>query len=243
MGKLGFVVLSVLTITLFQNFKFTTVNLEKYQVNEETRIQHAKELLGKKYKKSSAAKFEKENLLNTELLNIVETSLPKKYLPKSEKITKAILTEANKYNIDPVFLISVIKTESAFNPVAVGTSGEIGLMQLMPKTGEYIAKKVGMKNYKGAKTLRDPVKNIKLGAAYFNYLREKFANAAYKYVPAYNVGPGKVAKTENRKDIPKIYSERVLKHYEMLYKRIYATQTQKAPVFALNYKTHSASAN
>lgn len=243
MGKLGFVFLSVLTITLFQNFKFTTVNLEKYQVNEEARIQHAKELLGKKFKKSNASKIEKESALNIEILNIVETSLPKKFLLKSEKITKAILTEANKYNIDPVFLISVIKTESSFDPLAKGTSGEVGLMQLMPKTGEYIAKKTGMKNYKGAKTLRDPVKNIKLGAAYLNYLREKFDNAAYKYLPAYNVGPGKVARTEKRKDIPKIYSTKVLKHYETLYKRIYATQSEKPQVFALNYKETTARPN
>lgn len=233
MRKLGFTTLFILGCLLFQNFTITTINLDKYQVNEASRKEHAKELLGKKYKKSSAAKFEKETLLNTEILNVVETSLPKKYHSKTEKITKTVLAEATKYDIDPVFLISVIKTESSFNPIAVGTSGEIGLMQLMPKTGEFIAKKIGMK-YHGAKTLRDPVKNIKLGAAYFNYLRGKFEYQANRYVPAYNVGPGTITRVEHRKDLPKIYSTRVLKHYESFYKRLYATQTHKEPSIANN---------
>lgn len=237
MKKLGLVTLFVLTFTLFQNFTLTTVNLDNYQVNEKVRIKHAKELLGKHYKKSIAAKFDKETVLNTELLHIVETSLPKKYVAKSEKITKALLSEANRYDIDPVFLLSIIKTESNFNPLAVGTSGEIGLMQLMPKTGEYIAKKIDMK-YRGARTLRDPVKNIKLGAAYFHYLREKFDGKAFRYVPAYNVGPGKVTKAESRKDIPKIYPERVIKHYETFYKRIYESQANvKQPLWAVNTTT------
>ena len=102
-------------------------------------------------------------------------------------------------------------------------------MQLMPATAEYIAKKINMK-FHGAKTLRDPIKNIKLGAAYFNYLREKFDNKAYRYVPAYNVGPGKITKVEHRKDIPKIYSEKVIKHYESFYKKI--ATAQKDPTLA-----------
>lgn len=231
MRKLGFIIAITMTVFLFQNFKFSTVNLDKYQVNEKTRSRHAKELLGKLYKKSSASKVDKDSALNLEILNTIQSDLPKKYQSKSEKITKAILTEANHYDIDPVFLVSIIKTESDFNPVAIGTSGEVGLMQLMPKTGAYIAKKINMK-YNGAKTLRDPIKNIKLGAAYFNYLREKFDKQAFRYVPAYNVGPGKITRVESRKNLPKIYSVRVLKYYESFYKRIYVTQSVKDPVIA-----------
>ncbi|MFZ3231545.1 MAG: lytic transglycosylase domain-containing protein [Pseudobdellovibrio sp.] len=234
MRKIYFTTLFIISVLLFQNFKAIDLGFDsKYQVNDQTRKLHAKELLGKKYKKSSAAKLEGESLVNTEILILVQNHLPKKHKSKAEKITKAILSEANHYNIDPVFIASIIRTESAFNPRAIGTSGEIGLMQLMPNTGKYIAHKINMKFY-GAKTLRDPVKNIKLGAAYFNYLREKFDNKANRYIPAYNMGPGKIAKVEQRKDLPKIYSDKVLKYYEAFYKKIYDAQTLKEAQLASN---------
>ena len=102
----------------------------------------------------------------------------------------------------------------------------------MPKTGEYIAKRIKMKGYNGAKTLRDPVKNIKIGAAYLDYLRQKFANQAYKYVPAYNMGPGNVMKVIKREGRPKIYASKVIKFYESFYRQIYISQMFKNPYLA-----------
>jgi soluble lytic murein transglycosylase len=229
-----FLILGLLvTIVLFQNFASFDIAFDpKYKINDEVRREHAKELLGKKFKKSLASEETNESSLTLEVYNLVYRHTPKKYNSKVEKITKAILEESIKYNIDPVFVASIIKTESGFNPLAKGTSGEIGLMQLMPKTGEYIAKKIKMKKMNGAKTLRDPVKNIKIGVAYLNYLRQRFDNQAYKYVPAYNMGPGNVMKSINRKERPKIYSSKVIKYYESFYRQIYVSQMFKNPYLA-----------
>lgn len=218
---------------LFQNFvSFDIAFNPKYKVNNVTRKEHAKELLGKKFKKSIASEVTDESALSVEVYNIVFRNTPKKFQKKVDKIAKAILVESNKYNIDPVFIASIIKTESSFNPLAKGTSGEVGLMQLMPKTGEYIAKKIKLNKYKGADTLRDPVKNIKIGVAYINYLRQKFDNTAYKYVPAYNMGPGNVIKSLNRQEKPKIYSSKVLKYYESFYRQIYVSHMLSNPHLA-----------
>lgn len=221
------------TAVLFQNFiSFDIAFNPKYKVNEEIRREHAKELLGKHYKKSLAAEQNDEFAMSIEVYNLVQRNTKKRFQSKVERMTKAILEESNKYNIDPIFVASIIRTESAFNPLARGTSGEIGLMQLMPKTGEYIAKRIGMKNYKGARTLKDPVKNIKIGVAYLDYLRQKFDNQAYKYVPAYNMGPGNVKKSIARQERPKIYSSKVIKFYESFYRQIYVSQMFKNPYLA-----------
>jgi len=233
MNKQYLIVTLVLTAVLFQNFVSFEIAFDpKYKVNDESRRSHAKELLGKKYVKSPAAEQADEYALSVEVYNLVQRNTKKRYQSKVERMTKAILEESNRYDIDPIFVASIIRTESAFNPLARGTSGEIGLMQLMPKTGEYIAKRIGLKNYKGAKTLKDPVKNIKIGVAYLNYLRQKFDNQAYKYVPAYNMGPGNVIKSIARQERPKIYSSKVIKFYESFYKQIYVSQMFKNPYLA-----------
>lgn len=43
-----------------------------------------------------------------------------------------ILTAARRYGVSPHVLVGIIKTESAFNPNAVGSSGEVGLGQFKP---------------------------------------------------------------------------------------------------------------
>jgi len=224
---------TLLTLTvmfvLFQNFEVIDIAFdERYTVNERVRSAHAKEILGRGYEGSNASKLEGEMFLNVEILNLVRRSLPKKHEKKAEKITKAILEQSKKYSIDPVFVVSIIRTESGFNPDAVGSVGELGLMQLKPKTGEYIAKRFKIP-YKDSSSLRDPVRNIQLGVAYFSYLREKFKNHSYRYIAAYNSGPGVVAKVSKRGEVPKIYSDKVLRFYESFYRRIFITQTLKNP--------------
>ncbi|MFN3696426.1 MAG: lytic transglycosylase domain-containing protein [Pseudobdellovibrio sp.] len=227
------IILSVFIVTalLFQNFtSLDLINDPKYQIKKDSRLSHAKELLGQKFKKSVAAEINDGVSIEVEIYNLVKKHVPKQNQKDIENITKAILEESNKYEIDPVFIVSIIKTESSFNPNAKGTSGEIGLMQLMPKTGEYIAQKIKMKHFAGSKTLRDPIKNIKIGVAYINYLREKFDNTAYKYVPAYNMGPGKLTKSIGQSIRPKIYPAKVIKFYESFYKKIYLTAKSEIKV-------------
>ncbi len=224
----------VTTAVLFQNFVSFDIAFDpKYKVNDESRREHARELLGQKFLKSLASEQPSDVSLSIEVYNLVQRHSPRKNQKRIEKIAKTILEEANRYNVDPIFLASVIKTESGFNHLAKGSSGEVGLMQLMPATGEYIAKRIRIKNYRGARTLRDPAKNIRIGAAYLSYLRQKFANRAYKYVPAYNMGPGNVVKVFNRTGRPKVYSSKVIKYYESFYRQIYVSQMFKNPNLAL----------
>lgn len=208
-----------LCLVFFQNFNFVNMMDKKNFIDEKSRKIHAKEILGKSYKKSPASKIEGEKFMHVYMYDIINDRLPKKYKSKSKEITKTIIAESKKYEIDPLLVMSIIITESSFNPEARGSAGEIGLMQLMPDTGKDVASKLKIP-WSKERTLKDPVKNIRIGTAYLSQLRSFFEHNPERYISAYNSGPGKIRKIENKEDLPKLYSSKILKYYEQLYKNI-----------------------
>jgi soluble lytic murein transglycosylase len=183
------------------------------------RIEHAKELLGPGYQKSFMAGLEKHQNLESKVHQLVEKQLPKKHRPHSSVVAATIIAEAAKYGLDPYFIMALISGESSFNPEAIGSVGEIGLMQLRPTTASWIAKKNGL-NWEGSSSLLDPVINIKLGVAYVAWLRERFDNHGRLYLAAYNMGPKSVKSALGRKVWPKDYPKHVMKRYFALYKEL-----------------------
>lgn len=210
----------LLSALFFQNFAFHDLGPKKVlQVDEKARLVHAKELLGKYYRKSPVAETEGLQYIHIHLFNQVQAHLPKKFKKKASRITNVLLKESEKFDFDPVFVLAVIRTESNFNPLAVGSVGELGLMQIRPETGEWIAQKEKIK-WKGARTLKDPMENIRIGVAYLAYLRDRFDNKASNYLSAYNVGPTKLKKLVESETPPKKYSIQVMKYYEKFYEEI-----------------------
>lgn len=179
---------------------------------------HARELMGNSYKKSVVAKYHKKNL-SKGIHEIVKARLPKAYKARAYSISKTIIEEATKYSLDPYFVMAVISGESSFNPVAIGPVGEIGMMQIRPSTGKWMAAIVKSK-WRGDKTLRDPVANIKLGVAYLSWLRTKFDGHGQLYLAAYNMGPKAVKNAVSRDIYPKDYPIHVMKRYIAFYKEI-----------------------
>ncbi|HEY6333256.1 MAG TPA: transglycosylase SLT domain-containing protein [Blastocatellia bacterium] len=100
-----------------------------------------------------------------------------------------IKQEAQKYGIDPYIAAGLIRQESVFNPNAISRVGARGLMQLMPSTGELIAKRQQVGAI-GASDLYTPSINIKLGMNYLAQLIGQFGKIEYA-AAAYNAGPGR----------------------------------------------------
>jgi len=188
-------------------------------IKQNVRVDHARELLGSHYKKSIVSTFEKSKGLEKNILSTVTKRLPTKYKSQAKAVTEAIIKEASSQGLDPYFVMAVISGESSFNPLAIGPVGEIGMMQIRPATGEWMAKKIKF-NWKGEKSLRDPVANIKLGTAYLAWLREKFSNQSQLYLAAYNMGPKSVKKAVAKSIWPKDYPIHVMKRYLAFYKSI-----------------------
>jgi len=105
------------------------------------------------------------------------------------KYKKHINHAATTYNVDPVLIASVINAESGFKRDAVSSKGAVGLMQIMPPTAEWVAKKMSMEYT--SEMLADPRTNIIMGTYYLNYLLEKFKDVRTALI-AYNAGEGKV---------------------------------------------------
>lgn len=222
----------------YQNFKYIPqINMIKSEVQQS----HAKELLGKNYAKSFAAKSQKLTNFESSLFNTVYSKLSVKHRGLAHRITDAVIKESNRNGIDPVFVLAIINTESSFNPVAVGSVGEMGLMQIRPETASWIASKKGIRFTK-AQDLFKPEKNIEIGVAYIAFLRKKFNNQASLYPSAYNMGAGTVRRLIASDTLPKIYKTKVMKNYSMLYQDIIKQNQQGtvAPLKTVRLASHES---
>lgn len=63
------------------------------------------------------------------------------------------------YGMHEDMIYGLMRQESMFREVAESRSGALGLMQIMPKTGAWLAGRMGIKEY----DLTDPETSIKLG--------------------------------------------------------------------------------
>jgi len=130
------------------------------------------------------------------------------------KLAKLILDECDNYELDPYIVLAVIQTESNFTPKAVSSKGAIGLMQVMPRTGEYVAKDRGI-SYTGRNSLYDPFVNVKLGIHYLSFLEDKF-DTIENALAAYNYGPSKFANSKTLSTNPPKYVKKVLNFKNLL---------------------------
>ncbi len=72
------------------------------------------------------------------------------------------------FGIDPYLIMALIKVESNFRSAAKSKSGAIGLMQVMPDTGKWVAETLGTGNYYD-NMLLDSDFNIMIGSYYISY--------------------------------------------------------------------------
>lgn len=93
------------------------------------------------------------------------------------RIAREVYAMSQKYPVLGVDLIcATITHESAFSwdPNVRSRAGALGLMQIMPATGEYLAKVAGVEWTTAEEVLLDPVLNIRLGSRYLSILVETY---------------------------------------------------------------------
>ncbi len=104
-----------------------------------------------------------------------------------------ILKETQKNNLNPSWILAVIRQESAFMPDARSQVGALGLMQIMPKTGKEIGRRLSVP-LKNPRALLDANLNIKFGISYLMSNLKNFGNNHILATAAYNAGSGRVNK-------------------------------------------------
>ena len=101
-----------------------------------------------------------------------------------------IRQQAADKHVDPALIAAVIYTESHFRD-QTSHAGAKGLMQLMPATADYIARKSGGTRFTPT-DLATPQINIAYGTWYLRYLLDKYKGNTILTLAAYNAGEGKV---------------------------------------------------
>lgn len=108
----------------------------------------------------------------------------------------SILQWSKDRQLNPLLVTALIRQESRFEKEIRSPVGAVGLMQIMPDTGKYIAGNTGNKSY----SLTNPEDNIMMGTWYLDYTHGKFAGNSLFAVASYNAGPGAVSKWKQRFD-------------------------------------------
>ena len=98
---------------------------------------------------------------------------------------------SKEYNLDPLFVLSVMKTESKFDDNAHSHKNAVGLMQITVETGEWAANEMGYTTF-SKDDLYDEQYNIRMGCWYLRWLGDMFDNDRDLMVAAYNAGPTNV---------------------------------------------------
>jgi len=102
-------------------------------------------------------------------------------------------TYSEKNGLDPAWVYGLMRQESHFVDYARSSVGARGLMQIMPATGRWIAKLMGLGRREHAR-IADPDVNIKFGTFYLKRLLNSLDNSAVLATAGYNAGPGRARK-------------------------------------------------
>jgi soluble lytic murein transglycosylase len=97
---------------------------------------------------------------------------------------------AREQALDDAWVYGLMRQESRFITQAKSSAGASGLMQLMPATAKWVAKKIGLKDY-DHRRVNDPDVNLLLGTSYMRMVLESLHQHPVLASAAYNAGPGR----------------------------------------------------
>jgi len=109
--------------------------------------------------------------------------------PYSEQVRPAARNQA----LDDAWVYGLMRQESRFVTSAKSTVGASGLMQLMPATAKWVARKIGLKDFHQGQ-VNDTETNLLLGTSYMRMVMESLDNHPVLASAAYNAGPGRARK-------------------------------------------------
>ena len=117
----------------------------------------------------------------------VELDLTQRYPTPYDDIMQ---TATRPIGLDKAWVYGLIRQESRFIRSARSQVGASGLMQIMPGTATYVARKIGMAGFT-LSSLNDIKTNITLGTQYLNMVLSNLGGSQTLATAAYNAGPGR----------------------------------------------------
>ena len=104
-------------------------------------------------------------------------------------LREQVLAQARQVGIDPAVVYGLVRQESRFIMDVRSHVGASGLMQLMPETARWTARKIGLP-YTPA-MINDSSVNLRLGTAYLKLVLDDFGGSLAMATAAYNAGPNR----------------------------------------------------
>jgi len=148
-----------------------------------------------------------DRAINTADRTVKEHDYSMRYLaPFVEQVRPAARTQS----LDDAWVYGLMRQESRFITNAKSSKGAIGLMQLMPATARWVAKKIGLRDYDHGR-VNETETNLLLGTSYMRMVMESLDNHPVLASAAYNAGPGRARKWQdpNRALEGAIYAESI----------------------------------
>jgi soluble lytic murein transglycosylase len=102
----------------------------------------------------------------------------------------AVVRKAREIGLDPAYVYGLIRQESRFIMDAKSSVGAAGLMQVMPATAKWTARKIGLTGFQ-AHQITDRDTNIAIGTGYLKLVLDNFAGSMPLAAAAYNAGPNR----------------------------------------------------
>lgn len=102
-----------------------------------------------------------------------------------------VIYRTREINLDPAYVYGLIRQESRFVMSAKSSVGASGLMQIMPKTAQWTAKKIGLLNFR-PENLASREVNVAIGTGYLKLVLDSFDGSMPMAAAAYNAGPSRV---------------------------------------------------
>ncbi|SFO91332.1 soluble lytic murein transglycosylase [Variovorax sp. OK605] len=101
-----------------------------------------------------------------------------------------VLRKAQDIGLDPAYVYGLIRQESRFIMDARSGVGASGLMQVMPATARWTARKIGLSDFTPGQ-INDRETNITIGTNYLKLALDDFDGSMALAAAAYNAGPGR----------------------------------------------------
>ena len=102
----------------------------------------------------------------------------------------SVVKRAQSIGLDPAYVYGLIRQESRFIMDARSHVGASGLMQVMPATAKWTARKIGLSDFTPGQ-INDRETNIAIGTGYLKLVLDDFQGSMPLAAAAYNAGPGR----------------------------------------------------
>lgn len=127
-----------------------------------------------------------DRCINTSDRTKVEVDMAQRFpTPFRSEVVEA----SRQIGLDPAYVYGLIRQESRFIMNAQSEVGASGLMQVMPATARWTAKKIGLAFT--PEMISDRAVNIKIGTSYLKLVLDSFDGSAALATAAYNAGPSR----------------------------------------------------